>query len=446
MFRALLETLERVGPVVYMFIVDVSLFPIVRFVLPKIKSKSVQLYMHLIFGLLFNIYLFRWGMVYFLLTVVFVYPFFGRNPTLPIIIAFSLNCLNAAYEKFYGNSAWAFDLSCIFMIFVNRVFSFSWNVYYGKLKREKKEIKRKYNSDFALEKVPNLVEWIAYCVTPFGSNSGPHIEYKLFDYMLDIGNREPVKADSEDRKNALNKWYSSFFFAITTPITLKFCTVDFYDTDFFLGQPFFVKLLLQIFVTVGLTFRYFCAWLPVEAAYCEFGLGSLEISSFEDISNSSLIHVLSSPTINDFFVRWNHSVHLTFKRYLYYPMMDMYNVPYMIARNLVFIVSAVWHGFDPVYYLVMFETLLEMNADLNLNKLYPVTSKSFSKMWLRRIWVLGCCLNNFSTWIFRDFHSFILVRKRIGFFWNIIIIIVFLFTTFRVRSLNSNNSNIKKEK
>lgn len=415
------------GVLAVLFFTDLSLWPIARYVLPKIKNRTAAALFHLVTGVAFCYVMFKSQIIIAFAMAIICYIALHINTTVAIIADVICNCATHIILIIFSAGLWKFEISCVTMIAFHKILGTAFNLKHFKDMKEGKKL-RDFQVNYALEKMPNLLEWLAYMFTPFGGNSGPTIEFKLFDMILETGNREHIKDDSEDRKRARKRWIDSVFYGIFNLIFMPYAKLDAYTKPSFTNLPIFVKPLMTLVLTTINISRYFCAWLNVDAAYYELGLGSSSISTFDDVSNGTLVQLFSSRSIGHWIQVWNHTAHVFWKRYLFYPLKDS-GFSYTIAHNAVFVASALWHGFHPVYYLVLPEMLLSTTADQILDHYFPITdSTPFWKSFPRRFWIAASMLNSISTWWYRTADAFFMVKKANHYLLTLLIVCVFIFS------------------
>ena len=414
------------GVLATLFFVDLSLWPVARYVLPHIKNRTIAAIFHIVTGVAFCCVLFFNQMWLTFAMVTITYIGLHLSTTAAIVIDIVCNCLVHIWLRFYSLGQWKFECSCLTMIVFQKVLATAFNLKHYKDHQKGKKI-RPFHQDYMLEKIPSVLEWFAYCYSPYGGNSGPAIEFKLFDIILDAGNRPHIADDSEDRKMARKRWFMAIGYGIANAIFMPYAGLRMYDTPFFQNLPVLLKpIMVMIFTVINIS-RYFCAWLNVDAGYYELGLGSTGFSTFESVSNGHLGELFQARSVGHWIQIWNHSTHLMWKNYIFYPLKDA-GVPYFYAHNATFAASALWHGFHPVYYLVLPEMLLATTADLIFEKYFKITDKT--PVWKtipRRFWIYASMLNSISTWWFRTYASFIKIKTASHWLLTIFIVSVFIF-------------------
>lgn len=418
----LINSLLDIGVVAFLVVMNAALWPISSFILPKIKSKTAQVYFHLIYGVFLSVVLFKQQIIYPIAFAVISYFVIDKGPVIGCSFALFFNTLTNLIYKLQDTNTWEFEVTCMTMIQFQRICSTSFNIAHGK----QETFKRPFYKPFAMKQKPSFLFWFAYLFTPIGAFSGPTFEYNLFDYILDCGNRPKIASNSRSRKMAIRRWLEGILFSVFNVLFMSSVGIGFYSQPFFLKSPTFVRLLLMLVCTCGQACRYFPAWSTIEASIYELGLGESElINDFYDVSNMSIFDLLASNSVGIWLQRWNHSSHIFFKRYLFYPLYDN-NYGYAIAHHSVFIASALWHGFEPVYFLVLPEMICSTIADDLILQYLP-----YEKMpiWLKPIyhfWIILCMFNTTSTWWYRTYDSFFFVRRSVKYLGTIIIFTVFI--------------------
>ncbi|OHT10969.1 MBOAT family protein [Tritrichomonas foetus] len=446
----LIQIAKDIGPVVFMVIINMCLWPLTRWVLPKIKSRTIQAYFHVILGSILCLILFysqAFVPVFFAVSSYFIIDY---NTKFACFYAALFNTLTNLFYKFKAPDAWEFEVTCIIMVQMQRVIATSINLY-----NYQHPSKREFYQRLALKEKPSFLNWMAYMLTPMGGSSGPIVEFKLFDYILNIGNRKPISADSLSRQLARRRWFEGIFWSAFNFVFMQYVQISFYSQEFYIKSPAFIKLIFMLLCTCAQACRYFPAWNPVEAALYEVGLAESDlVEDIYDISNMTIVDLLSSPSVGIWLQRWNHSSHIFFKRYLFYPLLDN-GYGYNIAHHSVFVASALWHGFEPVYFLVLPEMLCSTVADSTMLRYIPYNKMPTWMKGLYHFWVILSMFNTTSTWWYRSKYAFFFVRKSNNYIGTIIIFTVFVAGELlklvkkpppKVRNIKKDDEKAKEEK
>ncbi|EAX97279.1 MBOAT family protein [Trichomonas vaginalis G3] len=383
------------------------------------------------YGFIMCYFLFGIRILFAICTALIAYPVLQFDPKYVTILAWIMNSITHIYHLINVSAGWSMEITGTCIVIFEKIVSTPFNLYDGRRLKNKEDIKRPHLIKFALTEKPSLFEWLSYCLTPFGGSTGPFFEFKYFDLMVTDHERAHIKSDSESRKLALFKYFGSFGWAVATVIGFKYCKLSTYYDPNYLNKPLIVRLALMILITSFQAIKYFSAWWLVEASLYEFGfLESDLVDSKESPSftNESFLYVIKSETCGQWMQRWNHSTHIFGKNYLFFRLLDA-KYSYTLAFSAVFVCSALWHGFRPVYYMILPELLIAISADKRLNKILP-NSDNFLVVFLKRCWVVFTMLSATATWWSSTAQAFFYVRKTVNFapqiFELIVLIILYL--------------------
>jgi hypothetical protein len=408
----LLERFRDYGPVAVSSIASIALWPLSRWVLPKIRSRTIHTWSHIVLGLLLACLCFRNEVVIPIGITIITYFTIDLPPVPGCAVALALNTATNIYQKLKDpDEAWAFDITCIVMMQFQRIVCTTLNLADGRKINSGHEPKRDFMKRLALKQKPPFLEWLAYNFTPLGASSGPLFEFKLFELALEVGNREHIKADSRSRGLAIRRWLTAIFWDIFNFLFMKYGEISFYRAPFYVNRPWYIRAVMSIGCTILQSCRYFSAWHPVEAAIYELGLGENDtIEDFKDISNGTLGDLFCAKSCNEWLRSWNYSAHIFWKRYLFYPLKDS-GVPYSIAHHATFCSSAIWHGFHAVYYLCLPEMLGSTIADEILLKNFPLSEMSVFGRVLYLLWEQTVMFTAVCSWWYHTAEAFLFVRK-----------------------------------
>ncbi|KAH0790500.1 MBOAT family protein [Histomonas meleagridis] len=419
LLNTIASLIQTFGPMLIIIVFNVLLYPISRYILPKLSRKQ-NLWFHVILGLALAIAMF--GIEFFIPLIMAVSTYFmlELNPLITIIYSFVFSSASNVYCMVTIAKGWKWMVNSMTLIMFQKIMTTALDLYHGR-KLKKGEKIRPFHERVALDKKMSLVEWISYTFTPYGATSGPNFNYKIHEYILETGTRPHVSDDSISHKYAKKRFIMIPVWVILTIVAMKITPISFYSKPFYVNSPAIIRLLLTIFCTFFHTIRYFVAWQSVEAGIYETGAGESGLCEIDDISNLNIFEVLTSDTIAIWLQRWNHSAHIFWKRYLLYPLLD-HGCPYWLANPMVLGVSAMWHGFNPVYYLLLPEMIAAQKADLLIHQMFgdvanvgPIVVRLIYRFW---IWM--SMFNATSTWWYRTFDSFFFVRRSNGYLGTIL--------------------------
>jgi hypothetical protein len=297
------------------------------------------------------------------------------------------------------------NVMCLF----HKLCSMSHNLADGELKKAGQELKRKRWSDVSLEEKPTPLRFYAYCLTPFGSFGNPFIEYKLFEYALNCGNRDKISDD--DRQLAFSKYFWSFPHSIAQLFLLPNLTEGIYFSDFYLNRSLLVKLLLMVLFTLCQLARYGPSWYAIEAGFIGLGLNANEIIPGDECMNLDYSYVLSAPNCQEWMRRLNHTTHVFFKNYFYTRLLHE-GYGSVFVDSVIFACSSSWHGFGPQLYPMIIETVFIMNVDKELAVRYPLDLKGSPWNWgLWKIWTVLEMTYIPCSFYFPSLHAYFGIRN-----------------------------------
>lgn len=118
----------------------------------------------------------------------------------------------------------------------------------------------------------------------------------------------------------------------------------------------FILIRLLYFVWTGFhtRIRFYIAWLVAEIININLGFFSQESQFKNYLSNIDIFVLETSPSPKFRTAAWNTSIALWLRHCFYTPMNTALGFSKENAQLLTFMLSAFWHGFYPVYYVVMF--------------------------------------------------------------------------------------------
>lgn len=416
------------------------LYPISLFVLPRLKSRQSSAIFHIFYGLSFSFILFGWDTLILIGSILIGYVVIDINPIVGSAVGFAMSSFSHILYALRCKG-WDLDISGNLMCLFQRLMSLSFNIGDGKALKEGKELKRDHWKKLSLDGRPPFLFYFAYTITPYGSFGNPFIEYKVFEYLLNCGNNPPP--DESDRKEALWRYARSYFFAIINIFLMSYVSYDTYKSEFYLQFPPPIRCVFMTLFTLAQLTRYFPGWYSIEAAFIAAGLNKNGIVKPDEITNNSFTYVIQSPTSQEWMRRWNHTTHLFWKEYLFTRMLNA-KFNFQITDMTVFTVSALWHGFRPMYYWMLPETLIMMHADKLMSKRWPINENASKvRKILGNLYTLMIMTDSSCTFWYSSTKSFFYVRNSIWWI-PLVISLVFLVGLLLIKPKRSSKDSTKK--
>jgi hypothetical protein len=156
-------------------------------------------------------------------------------------------------------------------------------------------------------------------------------------------------------------------------IIIVLCFADRYPNSYcgsieFIQHNFFYKWWYMIIAMLCTRSRYYIGWKMMQASCIFCGLSYYKDKHDDNkekcdlIDNCNLYQIEINLSIRTRIQYWNRTVHLWLK---YHVFMRLINIKSKLFHNnkslaslLTFMISAIWHGFYPVYYLFFFQYYL----------------------------------------------------------------------------------------
>lgn len=427
-FSTILDFIDSLPAVIVFFVACAFLYPMGRFLFPKIKNINVAASIHLTFGLLLSLLLFKSDTFWIVLMAITTYIGVRFCPVW-------LSCFIASIGLFASHAVvmlrpinWALDMTGITMVMFQKAVSLTFNVSDGKKKKKGEKLVRARWEALSVEECPSFFIYLAYVFTPYGSFSNPFLEFKPFTVMLNRGNRKDEEIPPEDHKFALQRYIGAFLWAIFIQLSMTFISLETtYKAQWYINLPAILKIIVIPTLTIVQASRYFPAWWMVDSGFYELGLGHSGIPTleFEDVSNLSMLKTLQSPTCDEWMRRWNHTTHLFWKNYLLTRMLN-HGVNKVICNVAVFVASMAWHGLRFVYLGLLPEAFLFMAVDSYWNRKFPQKDASKFMKVCHNLWVIMTMMYSTSTWYYPQFETFVYLRCSVYFLPDIIAIGIYI--------------------
>lgn len=352
----------------------------------------------------------------------------------------------------------------------------------------------KFRKPFAIEGF-KLEDYIGYIVFFPTALMGPFVEFNTYCEFINLSSQDYQKLPSTLIPSFKRLFLGSFFSILY--IWLK----DFIKVDFFLSQNGIYKLLAYS-ILMNQKFKYYIAFLFSESICIASGISyhrkvkdqsnqtllqndkasansaSIEKSkqniygidkqnevnnekinskqeveledAFDKIINVRVFPCETRYSAKIFFQNWNISVHNFLKRYVYHRLKgsskNQQKSNQALRQSLTFVISAVWHGFYPSYYVIFIHFAIGMVIEDQFEKFRKYLGEthilSFIIGW---VFTLGFFLvANYCAGILEalDWSKMIKFMGEIYYFPTILMTVVFLINMVILRKLKTQR---KKE-
>lgn len=273
------------------------------------------------------------------------------------------------YSLVYKYKSWDLDITTVLMMYTLKYTALACQLSDGKGKVDQLS---HYRQQQALDRVPGVVDYFSYIFCFLGCLAGPFYEYKHFHHFMESTHPLPLPS-------LLYFVYDlglAIAFMATTALIAPMYPLSYVTTSTFANDPYVQRV---IYLTISISLlraKYYCGWLLIQTSLTVSGMCC-------DPATGNQRHVLTADpwleldhTLKKKLELWNASTQVWLKNYVYFRLYteeQIRNSPAKanISQYATFIISALWHGFYPSYYIGFVSTAL-------LNQLAKYLFKSFT--------------------------------------------------------------------
>ncbi|XP_050293206.1 lysophospholipid acyltransferase 6 [Anthonomus grandis grandis] len=256
------------------------------------------------------------------------------------------------HRQFFEDTSYGLDISGPLMVVTQKVTSLAFSLHDGLMKKEEDLTEtQKY---YAVRKMPSLLEYFSYSLMFPTLMAGPMIFYK--DYIEFINGHPSTTNNIKSTSNQVVFHEPSPLRAICKKVILAIiCALIFVlflpkfpisrvkEQNFIENTSFGYKFWYLTVVTSLVRAKYYFAWTLADAISNNAGLG-WDGETWNKYSNVDIFHFEFGTSLKESIDAWNKGTNrwlrfIVYKRFTTYP---------LVAT---FLLSAIWHGFHPGYYL-----------------------------------------------------------------------------------------------
>lgn len=292
--------------------------------------------------------------------------FLSPNISHKVVLVIAVGYLSYVHlmRQIYSYGSYVLDITGPMMLITQKLTSLAFSLHDGRHRQE-----NALNPDQkqqAIKKMPSFLEFFSYTCHFQALMTGPLVFYTDYIEFIEGKNfsktthvcitgmngvleEKPLKHPSPNMA-VLKKLFASLTFGILLlKVTPLFPIQRVAEEEFAQRVPFFRKILYVILASSVVRFKYYHAWILADAICNASGLGfngydNQGVARWDLMSNVEVFNVETSISWRDFLIGWNKGTMLWLRRIAYE------RAPYQ--RTLVtYILSALWHGFYPGYYV-----------------------------------------------------------------------------------------------
>ncbi|CAG0883003.1 unnamed protein product [Darwinula stevensoni] len=254
----------------------------------------------------------------------------------------------------YGD--YALDITGPLMILTQKVTSLAFSLHDGTVKdpNSLQELQKRH----CVKRIPSILEYFSYCFNFQGILAGPFVFYN--DYAefvtgqnLKGGKHQKSSFGGGGGPSSLvavtNKVCLSIFFALGVILIAPWFPVGFLKEEAFFEMNILRKVTYVVLITSIARWKYYTAWILADAICNASGLGfngytPQGLEKWDLISNVDIIPVEVGLNFRAIIEHWNKGTNRWLRATIY----ERFPV---LPTVVTYIVSAIWHGLYPGYYL-----------------------------------------------------------------------------------------------
>jgi len=317
------------------------------------------------------------------------------SKTLVPIFAMVYMTMGHLHRQYINYLGYDLDFTGAQMVLTQKLYSMAYNLYDGELIRNKKEDRAaKKCSEFALDKLPSLLEFLGYTFCFSNVMAGPAYEYKLYERACDGSHLYDSKT-GKPKGEIPNQLWPTLRPFLTSLLNLAIFVVGtgfvplldpanpqaalpVLMTDTVLSMPWWKRYGYMWLALFFVREKYYFAWKNAEGAQNIWYAGfegfddNGKAKGWEISNNMDIIAFETAPNLKTLSAVWNKKTALWLSRYVYIRTGGSLLATYGM--------SAFWHGFYPGYYLFFFSApMVTVCERLGRKKLTPLFETTGSK-------------------------------------------------------------------
>lgn len=220
----------------------------------------------------------------------------------------------------------------------------------------------------ALKRMPLPHEFLSYLFSFHSITCGPFCFYKDYIAFIDGSHFKDIPNPRRPPKPTIaifRKLLLAAFFGFLTVFVAPYWPCTLLTDEKFAEESFLYKNFLLVFVSTLHRYKYYFAWILAEASNLSAGLGfngydANGHAKWDLIDNVVVLKTEFAVNMKQFIDNWNKSTTI-WLRYLVYDRTG--------KTMMVFVISALWHGFYPGYYITFLSAGVFIIAARKIRKL-----------------------------------------------------------------------------
>jgi lysophospholipid acyltransferase len=256
------------------------------------------------------------------------------------------------------------DITGAQMVLCMKLSAFGWNVYDGTLPESKLS---EFQIDRAVREHPPLIDFLAYAFFFPSLLTGPSYDYTEFQRwidlsMFDVTVNDPKRGRSVKRRIprsgrvATRHLVQGILWIVLWTQSTRFVTLEFAQSKDFMSISFIARIFYLYLLGFSQRLKFYGAWCISEGACILSGLGFNGKTKsgkykWDRVRNIDSWAFETGQNTHTMLAAWNMNTNKWLKNYVYLRVTPKGRKPGFRSTLATFIVSAVWHGTRPGYYL-----------------------------------------------------------------------------------------------
>lgn len=282
-------------------------------------------------------------------------------PWLNFILQMALLMVTHCREQFTGRDfVNTIGISGTQMVLVIKLTSLGWDVYDGT--RPAKELPEPLLYSRVTQR-PGILRLLGWCFHFPAVLTGPSCGFREYSDWVEVKLYSDLPAAHLTRgghpRSMGATWLKLAEGLVWTFLYIQsanFINPSFYESSLYLNLPLAGRIAYLWALSVAYRTRYYAAWCISDAACIQSGLGYNGMTKdgkikWDRVSNVHALRVELAQNARGIFGSWNINTSKWLRHYVYLRVTPKGKKPGSFAAALTFLVSAVWHGTRPGYYL-----------------------------------------------------------------------------------------------
>mmetsp|Transcript_8660 Transcript_8660/g.36105 ORF Transcript_8660/g.36105 Transcript_8660/m.36105 type:complete len:500 (-) Transcript_8660:29-1528(-) len=284
--------------------------------------------------------------------------------------AFGYMATSHLYRQYVDYLGWTVDFTTTQMVITLKMIALGCNAQDGHTKDKSSLSSRQKSLALGPGELPSLLEYYSYMHFWCTVLPGPFFEYKQYISFID---RSMFKETNGEIPAGSLKAFAFLWLKLLVVIygvitAFSYPISNLHDAEFIANTTFQYRWFYLLVCCMCIRSKYYTGWLMSEGAsiLCGFsfnGYDAQKNAKWDRLTNINLVGVELAQNLRHVVAEWNKGTALWLKNYVYFrvskrPLREGEDpkttkrpgLPPAQGQLVVYVVSAIWHGFYPGYY------------------------------------------------------------------------------------------------